>query len=364
MKITIIGNNGNNSFISDGGRIKIRLYKTLLEKEKKDVNIIELDNWKKNIISIIKQIKKAVKRGDRIIVMAGPKGCRLIIPIVTFFNRKNKCPLIFCALGVGTIDKIIKRSTPERGQQFIEGQFTGFNKDKKMGKRLSSFEHVVLQNDTLKRCYEKYYGLKNVEILENFRDVIIPQKVFNNSPELKMVFLSRVKTNKGILDLISCIKELNNLTCDNKLKLDIYGENQLENDENQLFYKMLDSNITYKGVINSKESINILNNYDVFCLPTKYHGEGTPGALIEAMIAGAVPLISSYSQSKDLITHAYNGFVFEINNMSSLKKEILYLFNNLNIIKQVSINTQNSARKYTYSNNRESFLKLIAGDLI
>lgn len=31
MKITIIGNNASNGIISDGGRIKIRLFKSILE---------------------------------------------------------------------------------------------------------------------------------------------------------------------------------------------------------------------------------------------------------------------------------------------------------------------------------------------
>ena len=86
--ITFIANNANNGLVSDGGRIKIRLYKDLLIKEGYKVNIIELDGWKKRVFNIIFQIKKAIKNRDRIVIMAGPKGCRKIIPLLNFLNKK------------------------------------------------------------------------------------------------------------------------------------------------------------------------------------------------------------------------------------------------------------------------------------
>ena len=86
-RITIIGNNAHGNEVYDGGRLKIRLYATVLKENGYDVNIIDLDGWKFRFLSVLKQIKEATKRGDTILIMAGPKGCRMMIPLV---NKRNK----------------------------------------------------------------------------------------------------------------------------------------------------------------------------------------------------------------------------------------------------------------------------------
>ena len=108
-KIYIIGNNNNSQNISDGGRIKLRLFAKLLS-ENNEVTIIDLSGWKKNILRVVYQIKKSIKEQSTIVIMAGPSGCRILIPIINYFNKKHKSKAVFCALGVGTIDKLIKKN--------------------------------------------------------------------------------------------------------------------------------------------------------------------------------------------------------------------------------------------------------------
>ena len=49
--MNFIANNANNDLALDGSRIKIRLYKDLLNKEGHKVNIIKLDGWKKEFLT-------------------------------------------------------------------------------------------------------------------------------------------------------------------------------------------------------------------------------------------------------------------------------------------------------------------------
>ena len=72
-KVYIIGNRGKEKVVTDGGRIKVRLYENLLKKINVPVEIIELDGWKKNIFKVLNQIKNAVKEESTILIMAGPK---------------------------------------------------------------------------------------------------------------------------------------------------------------------------------------------------------------------------------------------------------------------------------------------------
>ena len=365
MKITIIGNNAHNGAVSDGGRIKIRLYKELLEKEGHLVNVIDLDGWKKHVFSIFSQIKRAIKEGNRIVVMAGPKGCRRIIPIVNHYNKKQKSKVVFCTLGVGTLDYLIKDLNSSDAQSFLHGNYSINNKDEKMGNLLKKLDFVVVENNLLKERYESFYKLNNVVVLENFRDSKISPKEYDNSPNrLRIVYASRIKGYKGTLDLMNAVVELNKLN-NRSISLDMYGDYQLNDDESAIFNKLMnDSNklITYHGVISESQMLSELKKYDLFCLPTKYHGEGTPGSLVESLIAGTPALVSSYSQAKELINNGVTGFIYEFGSYDDLKDKIQWILNNKSLLPSVGAEAQKMAVRFTYDGNKDMFLKVMVGE--
>lgn len=359
-KINIIGNAGGNKSISDGGRIKIRLYLKLL-KNRYDVNLIELDGWKNHFFKTIRQIKTAIKKNEDIIIMAGPKGCRYIIPIVTFLNKKRKSRVVYCPVGIGTIDKILEKIKPSDLSKFLLNfEFNGI-KDRKIKKCLSTFDFVILENNVLKKCYEKFYSLHNVVVLPNFR--VLDTKVDSHSlimPEnLKCIFYSRINYTKGIDDLVYAVKHLNKSN-NNKIFLDIYGEIQIPQSD---FEKMLDSNIKYRGLVNQDNCYNILSKYDLFVLPTKYVGEGTPGSLVESLISGTPVLISNYSQVGELITEGYNGFIFEIDNRDSLIDKLNYVYQNKKILNDMILNSKKSSEKFIFENISKDFYYFLGGDI-
>lgn len=354
--ITIIGNNQNGMQLSDGGCIKIRLYKNLLEKNGYFVNLIDLHNWKFRFISILSRIKKSINRGDNILIMAGPNGCRLVIPFVEKRMHKKNNKVVFCPVGVGTIDKMVRHLNADEINNFIlKCEFNNLD-DSKMKKHLENLSYIVVENNILKNCYEKFYSLSNVVILENFRDIdikSIPEhNKFNSKTPLKCIFFSRIHESKGIRELIDVVKDINK---DKTLiTLDIYGANQLP-DKNELS-KLIDKNISYCGVVDPRACYEILTKYDLFCLPTKYYGEGTPGSLVEALIAGTPVLVSSYSQVSELIENDYNGFIFDINNFSSLKEILLKIVDEKDQLTTKSKNAIESSKKFIYQFVEKDFL--------
>lgn len=353
--VTIIGNNAGNQPLSDGGRIKTRLYKNILEKEGFFVNFIDIFGWKKKIFKIVFAIKKAVKKSGKIIIMAGPRGCRFFIPLVHFLDFKHKCKLVFCPLGVGTIDKLIKDLNPQEVDCFIKNENYFGKKDKKMSKILKDFEYVVLQNSVLEACYKQFYNLTNTAVLRNFRleNQQIEQTSNNRTDYLNVIFYSRVCENKGILDLVEAVKKCN---ADNfKINLDIVGDNQLE--DKNYFNNLNLPFVEYKGVIKQEESIKLLSNYDLFCLPTKYHGEGTPGSLIESLFAGTPVLVSSYSQANEIVVDGENGFIFEINNIESLIEKLIYCYRNKGKLGLMRKKVIDSSKTFTYDYNASDFLR-------
>lgn len=358
--INIIGNNAGNNAVTDGGRIKLRLFEQLLIKDENTVKIIDLFNWKFRFFKIISQIKKAIKNCEDIVIMAGPNGCRFIIPIVYKLNRKKKSRVIFCPVGIGTLDKIVRKIEPENLSSFLLDCNFSNKSDKRFEKYLSSFKYVVVENNVLKKCYEKFYKIKNVQVLQNFRvfeEHVLPKDITNEEKVLNCIFLSRVNETKGIQDLVEVLNEINNEKV--FIHLDIFGDLQMT--DNQKFISSLGKGIEYKGLIEQKDSYKILSQYDLFILPTKYHGEGTPGALVESLISGVPVLVSNYSQSNELVVENYNGYKFDIGSKKSLKEKLQFILSNKASLQKMRKNVIESSKQFIFEYIKDDFYKYIGG---
>lgn len=359
--ITFIGNNANQKIVTDGGRLKMRLFIDLLKREGQVVGVIELDGWKKRFITIINQIKKAINRGDTLVIMAGPKGCRFIIPIVCHFNKKHKSRVVFCPVGIGTVHHLVKKLAPDQIDNFINCvEFYGI-KDNKMKRLLNTLDYVCPENETQNTLYKTFYGLNNTRVVENFREIEIkPNSYCSPKNTFKIVYASRVKEYKGILDLMEVINQVNKesqtIVC-----LDIYGDNQLTEENSTIFQSLLNDNVKYYGALSTSEINSKIREYDLFCLPTKYTGEGTSGALVESMIAGTPSLVSSYSQANTLIKDNENGFIFKLGSKEDLKARLIEIISHKENLKKISLAAQESAKRYTYSYNRNTFLNIMIG---
>lgn len=359
-RVCIIGNNASGQPISDGGRIKIRLYRDLLLKEGVDAYILDLDGWFKHILRICFQIKKAIKNNETILIMAGPSGSRKIIPLVNAFNGKKRSRVVYCPLGIGTIEKPIRRLPKEDVNIFINGETFFDISDDKIGRGLSKLDCILAQNEVICNCYKKFYGLSNVIVLNNFRYTGFKKKEYLKEGPLSLVFLSRVCEEKGIFDLIDAVKKLNEKG--RSFRLDIYGDLQFQDAQEKRFRALLDANVRYLGIAKKEGVIETIGKYDLFVLPTKYIGEGTSGALIEAFLSGTPALVSSYSQAKTLIEDGHDGFIFKLGDKEDLAEKLLYLSKNRSILKNVGVAAQQKAVIYTYEYNRPIFLSGILGD--
>lgn len=85
----------------------------------------------------------------------------------------------------------------------------------------------------------------------------------------------------------------------------------------------LTEKVTIAGsVSNVKE---LLDSADIFVLPTsKYggHEEGSPVALLEAMSMEKLCIASNVAGSRDILINGITGFLFEPDNLNSLRNSL------------------------------------------
>ena len=91
----------------------------------------------------------------------------------------------------------------------------------------------------------------------------------------------------------------------------------------------------YRAMDND-EVINLLTHQDIFILPSM--SEGFPVSVVEAMKAGAVPLISNWKNATaELVQEGETGFYLETGNYEGYASRIAFLDKNREILEQISV---------------------------
>lgn len=115
--------------------------------------------------------------------------------------------------------------------------------------------------------------------------------------QLRVVYLARIH---WIKNLDFALKSF--LACHERIKLDIYGPlediNYWKKCEKIIAALPENIEVDYKGSLNHSEIADVLPTYDVYYLPTQTENFGH--SIVEAMMAGCIPLISDRTPWKNL----------------------------------------------------------------
>lgn len=134
-------------------------------------------------------------------------------------------------------------------------------------------------------------------------------------PELRLGFLGRLEHNqKGVLFLPRIVDELNKLGVNYTLRIAGKGkhEKKLKEEMQKVESGTGDmQKVEFLGAIGPDEVLNFLAETDVFLFPSQF--EGCPNALLEAMMAGCVPVSWNLKGITDyIIKHESNGYLVEL----------------------------------------------------
>jgi len=131
----------------------------------------------------------------------------------------------------------------------------------------------------------------------------------------RFVFIGWVKESKGvplILDAASNLSE--------DIVIDVYGpfDGMSPEDFDGL------SNVRYRGIIPAGDAIQTLHGYDALLLPTHWEGEGYPGVILEAYLAG-IPVIATRWRDIPEIVDDECGILIEPRSSHELARSIQML---------------------------------------
>lgn len=332
-KCIIVGKFALKQNIMDGQTVKCKTIHKEIEKKygKDNVSLIDTYNWKKEPFSLFLKCFKAVKNYENIIMLPAHNGVKIFGPILCFFNIFFKRKLHYVVIGSWLFDMI---------------------KNKKILSNIlkNKFCNIFVETTKLKENLESI-GFNNVKKLNNYKDIsVLSSKdltTYENKKVLNICSFSRVNEMKGIKDAIVALKEINKENI--IIKYDIYGP--IEEKFKEEFQKLTNENynfVSYKGIIDSRDSVKYIKQYDLLIFPTKYKTEGIPGTLIDSYASGVPVLASKWENYSDVIENNTTGIIFDFNNFEDFKKKILYLYNNQKGLYEMKKNCLRKAKEFCY----------------
>ena len=196
-------------------------------------------------------------------------------------------------------------------------------------------------------------GFTNVIRLPNFKDInYMPPLNKRTSSQMKFVFLSRIIPEKGCDDILNVMQEIGKRQELRDITVDFYGVIDSEYRHSFLDRVSQTPNVSFRGFIDLRQTQNydILASYDAMLFPTYWHGEGFPGIVIDAFIAGLPIIASDWGHNKEIIEDGKTGILIPPHDVAALTEQMIWMRDNISKCNEMSVKCRETAMKYSTQN--------------
>lgn len=245
---------------------------------------------------------------------------------------------------------------------FIKDQYLVLKgwKKKIYSQLISKFQKGIVLSKSLKNNLSPFLEDSNIFSLPNFAEdyLLENQKINDKSKELRIIYLSNLMKEKGIIELLKTLKILEDKKIAYKAK--IAGNIDVKSKEDILSLLNNLENTEFLGVVHGEEKKNLLLWGDVFVLPTYYRMEGQPISIIEAMATNNLIISTKHAGIPDIMVDNVNGYFVKKKNIIDLKEKIVYLINNPERLREIKeTNKKKFLKDFKLQNFEEKLLRII-----
>lgn len=324
MNLLFIGAVNLGNFPKGGEEYKNQLLHKKIKDYYTNAAIIDTYNWiRKPRIWLKLMISILIKDWDSVLISASSESTYKLLALIGKYRPMLLPKITYLVIG-GYFPKGI-----------CDGRFEW--------KVYRNLKNVIVQGNQLKNTLENYTNLLNIFVLPNFKD--FPHnnfyKIENNNTIFNFVFVGRISDGKGVNEILKAIKILEEKNV--KFRVDFFGP-IVDN------FK-LDSDVSgYCGFLdfqgNPEQSYERLAQYDCLLFPSYWKGEGFPGVIIDAFVAGLPVIATEWNMNLELIEDNVNGFIIEPKNAKALADKMNWVMENKDVLKPISENNRKKAKKY------------------
>ena len=234
---------------------------------------------------------------------------------------------------------------------------------------LRRMDIVIVEGYRLKNMLDGLYPQGQVRVLCNGIhpiDVKRDLSFHRDGKPVNILFMGNVSFAKGFYDLILAYKKV--LEKHPEVHLNFTGEIiRLENERNiipeyfsgEMNERFLNStdvildfvnnassyNANYLGFIDEGDKRKVLQNADIFVLPS--YSEGFSYAVLEALASGLPIVTTNVGALPEIVTDGENGFIIESGDYEALSKKIIQLVEDQNLRRDMALrNIEKAAREF------------------
>ncbi|MCC8171362.1 MAG: glycosyltransferase family 4 protein [Parabacteroides sp.] len=323
-KIIFIGAVNCGHPADDGETVKNRILIDVLRKQAGDVSIIDVRNRPARICYLLKFVCLLLFAPERPIVLSASSWVTYrLLKVIRLFGRKRS--IFYWVIG---------------------GRFDSLIADKKLDSRLyTSLTRIIVEGESM-RATLKTCGLYNVVTVPNFKKITyIPSK--RPADCCRFVFLSRIIPEKGV-DLILDAAERLNASDGGNFGVDFYGKIAPGYEPEFLSRVGQLPQVAYRGFLDltTHAGYDILAGYSAMLFPTFWPGEGFPGIIVDACIAGLPVIASDWNLNKYIITTGYNGILIPPKDAGSLAQTMRRMISGEINLENMAANAQKECINY------------------
>lgn len=178
-------------------------------------------------------------------------------------------------------------------------------------------------------------------------------------PEQKILLcVGELLPNKNQQMVIRAMKEIVKEYPDSQLFLAGNGPEK-DNLENIIQNLGLQENVKMLGYVTNLEEYQKVTDVSISCSKR----EGLPLNIVEAMMSGTPVVASKNRGHRELICNGENGFIVNINDISSMVKHVLRLFSNHKLYDEISEFAKKYAKKYSSGEVKKKLEKIYYYDV-
>ena len=229
----------------------------------------------------------------------------------------------------------------------VHGNYLGVEYDRLSGLKkkafyflISRFTKGIVLSSSLKSNLTPFMESKKIFVIPNFAEnYLVFDKLEVNTNKLRIIFLSNLMKEKGILILLDALYELER----KKINYEARIAGNIDDDSLQEINSKLNrlKSTKYIGVVEGKRKKELLHWGNVFVLPTFYKIEGQPISIIEAMATKNVIITTAHSGIPDIVSENKNGFFVEKQKLTPLVGRLVFLSIRKDIIRTISEHNYN-----------------------
>ena len=323
-RILFVGAVNENALPRGGEEYKNQLILNKLKREPIELTYIDTIEWKKAPFLIIKLIINVLLlHFDSLVISASSVSTYRLLRILQWLRPS-----------------LLRKTT----YLVIGGYFPEGVRLKRFDWRCyENLKNIVVEGNLLLKNVLAHSELSNVMVVPNFK--IFPNLVIETSNTLmdtfRFVFVGRISRGKGIVEILDAVTKLNKTN--KEFVVDFYGPIEEEFDFDS-------EKANYCGFLDfqnhPEKAYSTLSKYDCLLFPTYWKGEGFPGVIIDAFIAGLPVIATDWNMNSEIVEDGINGFIIPPNDIQALSDKMIWVIENWNKCQKIGSENRKIAKNY------------------